>query len=136
MTTEQLSELKAEIRKEVSQVRTKDFRFWGGIIIFLLVVIFWGTLMRFEDTQKEIARKIDPESYSWEGVYDVFVQKYEYEQGLFANVESENIILKSTIDDLFYILHKNESYYTYQQKADIVRRDLERRINCPCKDTI
>ena len=134
MTTDQLMDIKKEIARQVQKARSIDFRFWGGIIILLLVVIFWGTLMNFEKTQKEIKRKIDPRSFSWDGVYDVFVAKYEYEKSLFADVESRNIVLKSAIDDLYYMLHKDDNYYTYQQKADIIRRDLERRLRCPCKD--
>jgi hypothetical protein len=127
MTNEQLGSLKSCIREEVSKVRSKDFRFWGGIILMMSIVILWGSLVAFNQRVEENERQIDPKSYSWDHAYDLFKNKYQYEKDMFALVENENTILKSCIDDLYYFLFKDDLYLTYQQKAEIILRDMERR---------
>lgn len=131
MTPKELSDLKEHITKEVNLKRSKDFRFWGGIIVFLLIVIFWGSFINMNDKIEATEFKTDPQTYAWDHVFMLFKEKYDYEKSLFADVESNNIILKSMIDDMYYIYHKDEMFLSYFQKAEIIRRDLERRRICP-----
>lgn len=130
MTDQQLSEIKQYFKHEIQKKNSKDFRYWGGIIILLLIVIFWGSFINMKDKIDDSKFKIDPETYAWDHVFDIFIEKYNYEKSLFADVESENIVLKSMIDDMYYIYHKDELFLSYFQKAEIIRRDLERRGNC------
>jgi hypothetical protein len=99
--------------------------------VFLLVVIFWGSVINMKQGIEDTKFKTDPQTYSWDHVFMIFEEKYQYEKSLFADVESENIVLKSMIDDIYYIFHKDELFLSYFQKAEIIRRDLERRRNCP-----
>jgi hypothetical protein len=131
MQERELCDLKEFISSQVNLKRSKDFRFWGGIIVFLLVVIFWGSVINMKQGIEDTKFKTDPKTYSWDHVFMIFKEKYDYEKSLFADVESENIVLKSMIDDIYYIFHKDELFLSYFQKAEIIRRDLERRRNCP-----
>jgi hypothetical protein len=127
---EQLKELKGFIEKQVNNRYSKDFKFWGGIVALLLIILFWGALIEFNRVVETKEFKIDPKTYAWDHVFHLFVEKYEYEKSLFADVESRNIVLESMIDDIFYLNHKDDMFLTYFQKADIIRRDMIRRSDC------